>query len=159
MKNAWKIYMLAVITFIVSTSEYVIAGILDKVASSTNVSVSIAGQLITVFALANAFGSPLVVIATTKMNQRKLLMLSLALMVLGSLMTVTLPGFGLLIVSRIVLALGSGVFAIAAKTVAAKLASSEKQAGAFHKRHIGTSVHLDWGCFSHNCCYYCGNFI
>ncbi|MDP4157423.1 MAG: MFS transporter, partial [Bacillota bacterium] len=51
MKNNWKIYMLAIITFMVSTSEYVIAGILDKVASSAHVSVSAAGQLITVFAL------------------------------------------------------------------------------------------------------------
>jgi DHA1 family putative efflux transporter-like MFS transporter len=135
MKNTWKIYMLASITFIVSTSEFVIAGILDKVAASANVSVSIAGQLITVFAIANAFGSPLVVMATTKMNQRKLLLLSLALMVLGSLMTLTLPGFGFLIASRIILALGSGVFAIAAKTAAAKLAAPEKQA-----RAIGTVI-------------------
>lgn len=132
--------MLALITFMVSTSEYVIAGILDKVAASNNVSVSVAGQLITVFALANAFGSPLVVMATTKMNQRKLLMLSLVLMVLGSLMTITLPGFGFLIVSRIVLALGSGVFAIAAKTAAAKLAPPEKQAGAIGTVILGFSA-------------------
>ncbi|PGY06332.1 MFS transporter [Bacillus sp. AFS031507] len=140
MKNTWKIYMLALITFMVSTSEYVIAGILDKVAASNNVTVSVAGQLITVFALANAFGSPLVVIATTKMNQRKLMMLSLALMVLGSVMTITLPGFGFLIVSRIILALGSGVFAIAAKTAAAKLAPPEKQAGAIGTVILGFSA-------------------
>ncbi|MFL6517713.1 MAG: MFS transporter, partial [Bacillus sp. (in: firmicutes)] len=140
MKNTWKIYMLALITFMVSTSEYVIAGILDKVAASNNVSVSVAGQLITVFALANAFGSPLVVMAKTKMNQRKLMMLSLALMVLGSVMTITLPGFGFLIVSRIILALGSGVFAIAAKTAAAKLAPPEKQAGAIGTVILGFSA-------------------
>jgi MFS transporter, DHA1 family, putative efflux transporter len=140
MKNTWKIYMLALITFMVSTSEYVIACILDKVAASANVSVSVAGQLITVFAIANAFGSPLVVMATTKMNQRRLLMLSLFIMVLGSVMTITLPGFGFLILSRIVLALGSGVFAIAAKTAAAKLAPPEKQAGAIGTVIIGFSA-------------------
>jgi DHA1 family putative efflux transporter-like MFS transporter len=140
MKNIWKIHMLALITFIVSTSEYVIAGILDKVASSIDVSVSVAGQLITVFALANAFGSPLVVMATTKMNQRKLLMLSLVLMVLGSVMTLILSGFVFLIASRIILALGSGVFAIAAKTAAAKLASPEKQAGAIGTVILGFSA-------------------
>lgn len=140
MKNTWKIYLLALITFMVSTSEYVIAGILDKVAASNHVSVAVAGQLITVFALANAFGSPLVVMATTKMNQRKLLILSLILMVLGSMMTFTFTGFGLLIVSRIILALGSGVFAIAAKTAAAKLASPEKQAGAIGTIILGFSA-------------------
>ncbi|MBT2722600.1 MFS transporter [Bacillus sp. ISL-46] len=140
MKNTWKIYMLALITFMVSTSEYVIAGILDKVAASNHVSVAVAGQLITVFALANAIGSPLVVMATTKMNQRKLLILSLILMVLGSVMTFTITGFGFLIVSRIILALGSGVFAIAAKTAAAKLAPPEKQAGAIGTVILGFSA-------------------
>jgi DHA1 family putative efflux transporter-like MFS transporter len=140
MKNTWKIYLLALITFMVSTSEYDIAGILDKVAASNHVSVAMAGQLITVFAIANAVGSPLVVMATTKLNQRKLLMLSLCLMVLGSVMTFSLTGFGLLIVSRIILALGSGVFAIAAKTAAVKLASAEKQAGAIGTVILGFSA-------------------
>lgn len=140
MNNTWKIYLLAFITFLVSTSEYVIAGILDQVASSNNISVSVAGQLITVFALTNAFGSPLVVMATTKMNQRKLLILSLVLMVVGSVVTIRLPGFGFLIVSRIILALGSGVFAIAAKTAAANLASPEKQAGAIGTVILGFSA-------------------
>ena len=140
MKNTWKIYLLALFTFMVSTSEYVIAGILDKIAAANNVSVSAAGQLITVFAIANAVGSPLVVIATTKLNQRMLLMLSLCLMVLGSLMTITLPGFGFLVISRIILALGSGVFAIAAKTAAAKLAPPKKQAGAIGTVILGFSA-------------------
>ncbi len=131
---------MAVITFMVSTSEYVIAGILDKIAALNHVSVSAAGQLITVFAMANAFGSPLVVMATTKINQRKLLILSLVLMVIGSVMTFTLPGFGFLILSRIILALGSGVFAIAAKTAAAKLAPPEKQAGAIGTVILGFSA-------------------
>ena len=140
MQSTWKIYLLALITFMVSTSEYVIAGILDKIAASNNVSVSAAGQLITVFAIANAVGSPLVVMLTTKLNQRKLLILSLVLMVIGSVMTFTLPGFGFLVISRIILALGSGVFAIAAKTAAAKLAPLEKQAGAIGTVILGFSA-------------------
>jgi MFS transporter, DHA1 family, putative efflux transporter len=140
MQNTWKIYMLALITFMVSTSEYVIAGILDKVAASNHVSVSVAGQLITVFALANAIGSPLIVMATTRLDQRKLLMLSLVFMVLGSMMTITFHGYGFLIISRIILALGSGVFAIAAKTAAAKLAPPEKQAGAIGTVILGFSA-------------------
>ena len=59
MSNAWKIYMLAIISFLVGTSEFIIAGILDKVAADVGVSVSAAGQLITVFSLAYAFGTPI----------------------------------------------------------------------------------------------------
>ncbi|WP_026961629.1 MFS transporter [Alicyclobacillus herbarius] len=122
MKNTWKIYMLAFISFFVSTSEYVIAGILDKIAAWAHVSVSTAGQLITVFAIANAIGSPLFVMATTNMNRRNLLALSLAIVMVGCTITVILPGFEWLMLSRIVLAIGGEVFVIGAKTVAAALA-------------------------------------
>ncbi|WP_027091910.1 MFS transporter [Cohnella thermotolerans] len=142
MNSTWKIYLLAFMSFYVSTSEYVIAGILDQIAAWANISISAAGQLITVFAIAGVIGSPIFVMATTKMDQRHLLMLALAIVVLGSVLTVTLPGFGFLIVSRIVLAIGGGVFVIAAKTVAAKLAAPGKQAGAIGTVIIGFSASL-----------------
>ncbi|MBD2872782.1 MFS transporter [Paenibacillus arenilitoris] len=142
MGNSWKIYLLAFISFFVSTSEYVIAGILDQISVWAHITVASAGQLITVFAIANAIGSPLFVIATAKMDRRKLLMLSLAIVVIGSVLTVTLPGFGFLILSRIVLGIGGGVFLIGAKTVAAKLAEPGKQAGAIGTVILGFSAAL-----------------
>ncbi|MEW4211713.1 MFS transporter [Priestia megaterium] len=142
MSNTWKIYMLAFISFMVSTSEYVIAGILDKVADSVNVSVAAAGQLITVFAIANAVGTPIIMMITAKITPRKLLMLSLSTMVIGSILTVTLSGFGFLMVSRIILAVASGVFVAIAKIIAAKLVPPGKQAGAIGTVIIGFSAAL-----------------
>lgn len=142
MSNTWKIYMLAFIGFIVGTSEFVIAGILDKVATSANISVSAAGQLITVFSIAYAFGPPLIMIAVSKMDRRNLLMFSLAILVLGSLMTVTLSGLAFLMAARVVLAVGTGVFIITAMTVAPKLAAPERQAGAIATVISGFSASL-----------------
>lgn len=142
MTNKVKVYMLAFISFFVSTSEYVIAGILDNIAQWAHISVSAAGQLITVFAIANAIGSPLFVMAAVKMDRRKLMIVSLWIVVLGSILTITLPGFGFLIISRIVLAIGAGVFVIAAKTIAAKLAPPGKQAGAIGTVILGFSASL-----------------
>ncbi|MFS0776460.1 MFS transporter [Neobacillus sp. 3P2-tot-E-2] len=142
MKNTWKIYMLAFISFIVGTSEFVIAGILDKVAASANISVSAAGQLITVFSIAYAFGPPIIMMALAKWDRRKLLILALSILVLGSFMTVTLSGFIFLIASRVVLALGTGVFVITAITVAPKLAPEGRQAGAVATIATGFSAAL-----------------
>ncbi|MEV5027447.1 MFS transporter [Paenibacillus sp. LPE1-1-1.1] len=142
MSNTWKIYMLAFIGFIVGTSEFVIAGILDKVASSANISVSAAGQLITVFSIAYAFGPPLVMMAAAKMDRRKLLMLSLAILVLGSVLTVALSSLVYLIAARVVLGVGTGVFIISAMTVAPKLASHERQARAIATVISGFSASL-----------------
>ncbi|MDQ0877653.1 putative MFS family arabinose efflux permease [Paenibacillus sp. V4I3] len=77
MSNTWKIYMLTLISFLVGMSQFVISGILDEVANSVGVSLSAAGQLITVFALATAIGTPVVMVTTAKMGRRKQLLLAL----------------------------------------------------------------------------------
>lgn len=142
MSNAWKIYMLAIISFLVGTSEFIIAGILDKVAADVGVSVSAAGQLITVFSLAYAFGTPILMAVTARMERRQLLLYALGVFAIGNLITIALPGFAFLLVSRIVLALGTGVFVVTALTVAAKLAAPGKQGSAIATLVMGFSTSL-----------------
>ncbi|SFB62868.1 MFS transporter, DHA1 family, purine base/nucleoside efflux pump [Cohnella sp. OV330] len=140
--NAWKIYMLAVVSFLVGTSELIIAGILDKVAASIGVPVSVAGQLITVFSLAYAFGTPVLMAITSRMDRRKLLIYSLVLFVIGNAMTAVLPGFFFLFISRIVLALSTGVFIVTALMVASKLAPPGKQGSGIATVVMGFSTAL-----------------
>lgn len=147
MKNSWKfkIYLLALISLLVGTSEFVLVGILDKVADDVGITVSAAGQLVTIFALANAIGTPLIILATSKLNQRKQLLLALIFTVVGSLMTVLLPGFIFLMISRIVLALGMGVFIVTASSFATKLAPPGHQASALATVAMGFSASLVLG--------------
>lgn len=147
MKNSWKfkIYLLALISLLVGTSEFVLVGILDKVAEDVGITVSAAGQLVTMFALANAIGTPLIILATSKLNQRKQLLLALVFTVVGSLMTVLLPGYILLMISRIVLALGMGVFIVTASSFATKLAPPGHQASALATVAMGFSASLVLG--------------
>ncbi|WP_291543607.1 MFS transporter [Clostridium sp. Maddingley MBC34-26] len=130
MKNTWKIYLLALICFVISASEYVIVGVLDQVAASTNISIAEAGQLITVFAIAGAIGTPIAVMIMAKMDRRKVLMISLFLVVLGSIMILVAPNYAFLLLSRIVLAIGAGVFNVTCFTVVGKIVAPERQAGA-----------------------------
>ncbi|WP_240418629.1 MFS transporter [Paenibacillus periandrae] len=142
MSNTWKIYMLAIVSFLVGTSEFIIAGILDKVAADSGVSVAAAGQLITVFSLAYAFGTPFLMAVTARVERRKLLLYSLAVFVIGNGIAVAIPGFDFLIGSRIILALSTGVFVVTALTVAAKLAPPEKQGSAIATLVMGFSTSL-----------------
>ncbi|WP_219835600.1 MFS transporter [Paenibacillus sp. R14(2021)] len=142
MSNTWKIYMLAVVSFLVGTSEFIITGILDKVAADIGVSVAAAGQLITVYSLAYGFGTPFLIATAAKTDRKKLLLYSLAIFVAGNAAALVLPGFGFLIASRIVLALSSGVFVVTALTVAAKLAPPEKQGSAIATLVMGFSTAL-----------------
>ncbi|AIE61484.1 MFS transporter [Bacillus methanolicus] len=145
MNNTWKIYMLTLISFLVGTSQFVIVGILDKVADSVGVSVSVAGQLITVFALANAIGTPVFMMATSKMDRRNQLLLALVIILLGIVSTLALPGFDFLMVSRIVLGVGTGIFVVTAYATAANLALPGRQAGAMSNISLGFSSSLVLG--------------
>ncbi|MED4169738.1 MFS transporter [Priestia megaterium] len=145
MNNTWKIYMLTLISFVVGTSQFVIVGTLDKVAASVDVSVATAGQLITVFALGNAIGTPFIMVATSKMDQRKQLLLALAIILLGIIGVIALPGFGLLMASRVLLGIGTGVFVVTAYSIAAKLAAPGRQGGAMANVAMGYSSSLVFG--------------
>lgn len=142
MSNAWKIYMLAVVSFLVGTSEFIIAGILDKVAGDIGVTLAAAGQLITVFSLAYAFGTPILMAVTSRMERRKLLMYALGVFVVGNVIAVALPGFEFLVASRVILALSTGVFVVTALTVASKLAPPDKQGSAIATLVMGFSTAL-----------------
>jgi len=142
MPNSWKIYLLAVVSFLVGTSENIIAGILDMVAGDMGVSVAAAGQLITVFSLAYAFGTPVLMALTAKTGRRKLMLAALALFFAGNVVAVLAQGFGVLVVSRIILALSTGVFVVVALTVAAKMAPPGKQGGAIATLVMGFSTSL-----------------
>ncbi len=145
MSNTWKNYMLTLISFLVGTSQFVIVGILDKVAASVGVSVSAAGQLISVSALANAIGTPVVMVATAKMDRRKRLLLALAIILLGIASTVAFPGFGFLMASYVVLGVGTGVFVVTAYATAANLAPPGRQGRAMSNVSLGFSASLVFG--------------
>ncbi|MFC5471910.1 MFS transporter [Cohnella suwonensis] len=142
MTNSWKIYMLAIVSFLVGTSEFIIAGILDRVAEDIGVSVSAAGQLITVFSLAYAFGTPILMALTARVDRRNLMLAALSLFVVGNLVSFLFAGYASLMGARVLLALSTGTFVVVALTVAAKMAPEGKQGSAIATLVMGFSTAL-----------------
>lgn len=142
MKSTWKVYVLALVSFLVGTSNYIISGILDRIAETMGTSVAAAGQLITVYSLAYAVGTPIFMALTAKMDRRKLLLYSLGLFIASNLLTFILSGFGLFIAARIITALGAGVVTVNALSIASKIASPGKQASAIANVTMGITASL-----------------
>jgi len=142
MKSTWKIYVLVLISFLVGTSNYIISGILDRIAETLGTSVAAAGQLITVYSLAYAVGTPILMALTAKMDRRKLLLYSLGLFIAANLLTFILSGFGFFIAARIITALGAGVVTVNALSIAAKIAPPGKQASAIANVTMGITASL-----------------
>src|ERR1700750_2716263 len=69
---------LALGAFAVGTEGFMIAAILPKVAADLSVTITAAGQLVTVFALSYALSSPILTTLTGKLPRRTLLIASMA---------------------------------------------------------------------------------
>lgn len=145
MGQNWKIFILAVVSFLVGTSEFMITGILDKVAADIGVTVSQAGQLMTVFALAYAIGTPILMGVTARLDRRDLLLYSLGLIIVSNALIVILPGYGFMLLTRVVMALGTGVFVVTSLTLAARLAPSNKKGSAIATVLMGITASLILG--------------
>ncbi|MBY0215382.1 MFS transporter [Paenibacillus illinoisensis] len=142
MSSSLKVYILAIVSFLVGTSEYILSGILDKVAGSFDVSLAVAGQLITIFSLVYAIFTPILMAVTASMDRRKLILIGLGIFVISNLLAFTLPGYGLFVVARIIMAIGAGVVVVTALNIAAKLAPAGKQGSAIATVVMGFTASL-----------------
>lgn len=142
MSNTWKIYILAIISFLVGTSEYIISGILDNIAHTLGITIAAAGQLITIFSLVYAIFTPILMSLTASMDRRKLMLYSLGLFIIGNILAFALPGYGWFIVARVIMALGAGMVVVTALTIAAKIASVGKQGSAIATVVMGFTASL-----------------
>ncbi|CAI8874669.1 Uncharacterized MFS-type transporter YbcL [Priestia megaterium] len=142
MSNMWKIYLLAIISFLNGTSEYVIAGILDRIAEANNISVSSAGQLITVFSIAFGAGTPFLIAMTARLERKKLLVYALTVFSVINILIAIITGYEMLMAARIISALSAGVIQVTLLTLAAVLAAPGKQGGAIATVVMGNSTAL-----------------
>ncbi|MCY1720930.1 MFS transporter [Prolixibacteraceae bacterium Z1-6] len=142
MKNSWKIIVLAIICFVLGTSEFVIVGVLDKIALSTNITIAQAGQLISVFAITAAIGTPIAIYFMAGINQRKILMTALSIIVVACVLMSVAYNYQLLILARIIMALGVGIFNVYCFIAASKLAPEWKRASAIATVTVGFNAAL-----------------
>ena len=122
-----RILILTLATFAIGTGTFVVTGILGGVAGEFSVPIESAGHLVTVFAVAYAVGSPLLVTLTEGVPRRWLIVGALALFAVANGAAAVAPSFGLLLASRVAAALGAAVLTPVAGAVAADLAAPEKQ--------------------------------
>ncbi|MCQ2011595.1 MFS transporter [Sporolactobacillus sp. STSJ-5] len=142
MKSMWKVYVLALISFLIGTSQFVTSGFLDQIASSMGITVSEAGQFTTVYALTYAIGTPILISLTGKIDRRKLTLYALGIFIIGNLLSYFFPSFALFTFSRMIVALGAGVVIVTALTLAAKIAPAGKQASSIATVTIGFTMAL-----------------
>ncbi|MDA4130537.1 MAG: MFS transporter [Thaumarchaeota archaeon] len=122
-----SIWMLTLGTFAAGTDILVIAGILPVIANELSVSVAATGLLVTVFTITYAIASPILAIISSTVNRRFLLISALSLFTIGNAFSALAPNYNLLMLARIVTAVGASAFTPTAYATASLLVSEESR--------------------------------
>lgn len=117
-------------TFLMGTSEFVLAGLLTGIATDFDTSVAHAGLTITVFAVGMIVGAPSMALLTLRMPRRVTLTLALAVFGAGHLAAALTESFAMLLAARFVTAVATGAFWAVASVVAAAIAGPAGRARA-----------------------------
>lgn len=135
-----KLLWLALGAFAIGTEGYAIAGLLPTIANDVHVSVAVAGQLITAFALAFALGSPLLAVATGGLERKRLLLVAIGVFGVFNVLAAFAHTYALLFAARIGLALAAGTFMPAASAYAVAISPPERRGRALAIIYVGLTV-------------------
>lgn len=141
----FRVYILAISAFVVGMVELVIGGILPLISEDLDVSISVAGQLITVFALVLAISGPILLALTAKIERKRLYLLSLGIFFIGNVLAFLSHSFEMLMVARIFTAISASLLIVLSLTIAAKIVSPAYQARAIGVISMGISGSLVLG--------------
>jgi len=125
-----RLITLAAGMFAVGTDSFVVAGILSQVAASLHVSIALAGQMVTLYALSYALLSPTVAALAAHWPRKRLLLAGMAVFVAGNVMTALAPSIGWVLASRLVAGLGAAMYSPTATATGASLVAPERRASA-----------------------------
>ena len=132
--------ILSIGTFTLGVDGFVLAGLLPQVAASLHVSVSTAGQLTTLFALAYALGSPVIAAAAGNWDRRALLATGMTVFLVGIIVQATGPDFAVVACGRVLAALGAAGYQATAYSTAGILSDDEHRARSLAVVAGGSSV-------------------
>jgi MFS transporter, DHA1 family, inner membrane transport protein len=131
---------LAISAFGIGTTEFVPVGLLSSLANDLNISITLAGLLISGYAMGVALGAPILTALTNKMNRKTLLMLLMIVFIAGNSIAALSTSFSLLLVARFITAFSHGVFFSIGATIAADLVPEHKRASAIAFMFTGLTV-------------------
>jgi MFS transporter, DHA1 family, inner membrane transport protein len=134
------ILALAVASFGIGTTEFVIMGLLPEVAQDFGVTIPQAGYLVSGYALGVVVGAPIVAIATAGLPRKAALLALMGVFLAGNLGCALAPGYGLLMAARIVTAFAHGAFFGIGAVVARDLVPREKRAQAISLMFAGLTL-------------------
>ena len=147
MKNSKRllIFILAVGVFGIINTEMGVIGILPAIADHFDVSVSTAGLMVSLFALAVAIAGPTLPLLFSRVNRKKVMLLVLFIFIIGNIISIFTTNFTIALIARVIPAFFHPVYVSIALSVAAASVSEKEAPKAISKVFIGVSAGMVLG--------------
>ena len=126
--------------FIIGTGTLIVPGMLPALAEGLEVTLPVAGQLISAFAFTVCLSAPLLAGATSRFDRRKLLFSMQVLYVAGHLAAAALSSFAPMLFARVLTSFGAALFTAQAAATAALLVPPERRGRAIAFVFLGWSI-------------------
>lgn len=139
------IFILAVGVFGIINTEMGVIGILPDLADRYGVSVSAAGLLVSLFALAIAIAGPTMPLVFSRINRKTVMLMVLGIFIIGNIIAVFTTDFTIALLARVIPAFFHPVYVSMALSVAAASVSAREAPKAISKVFIGVSAGMVLG--------------
>lgn len=144
-RSAGSIAILAVAAFVIVTTEFLIVGLLPALARDLRISVSAAGQLVTLFAFTVMLFGPLLTGLLSHIERKRLFVVILLIFAVSNALAAMAPNIWVLALARFIPALLLPVFWGTASETVGQLAGSLRAGRAVSTVYLGISAALLFG--------------
>lgn len=139
-RNNLLIFIMAVGVFGIINTEMGVIGILPSLADHFGISVSKAGLLVSLYALAVAVSGPTMPLLFSGINRKTVMLFVLGIFVIGTIISIFASNFTVALIARIIPAFFHPIYCSLAFTVAAASVRKEEAPKAVSKVFIGVSA-------------------
>lgn len=133
------LYFFALCNLVIGSGAFLLGGILQNISVSLGVSVAVAGQATTAYAISTAVLAPLLVVMTAKWPAKRSIQLALAIFTTGSVVCALAPDFRVLLLGRVLMGAGA-MFTAAASALAVNLVEPARRGRALSITFLGMSI-------------------
>ena len=133
------LWLFSLVNLVIGSGAFVIGGILTPLSQSLGVSMPVAGQAMTAYALSTALLAPLVLLGTGRWPRKRALLTALALFVAGNVLCALADTLVALLFGRILMGLGA-VFTPIAAGIAVAMVEPARRGQALAFVFLGISL-------------------